>query len=280
MRIALVANPGSGKGTEPEEIARRLRLYGPEVTLLELGDPVPEGIDRLVVAGGDGSVGPCAAAAGEAGVPLAVIPVGTANDFASFHDLPADLDGACALAAEGTRTAAQELARIDGRPFVNVASGGLAPVAAERAKPMKKALGPGAYVLGAVSAGVTGDPFRCVARVDEAIVFDDEAWQVIVASTGAFGGGAELDETDSADGRLDLVAVPAGSRLELPGRALAMRRGDLGSQDGVVHASGRTVVLDVEARTPFNVDGEIVACETGRVEFTVTPAAYELVIPR
>lgn len=278
MRIALVANPGSGKGTEPEEIAARLRALGSEVELLELGDRVRGGVDRVVVAGGDGSVGLCAAAAGEAGVALAVIPIGTANDFASFHDLPTDLGDACALAVNGARTVARELARMDGRPFVNVASGGLAPVAAQRAKPMKKVLGPGAYVLGAVSAGVTGDPFHCVARVDGRTVFDDEAWQVIVASTGAFGGGAELEETDPADGRLDLVAVPAGSRLGLPGRALAMRRGDLGSQDGVAHADGRTIVLDVEEKTLFNVDGEIVACESGRVEFTVAPAAYRLVL--
>lgn len=276
MRIALVANPGAGKGVSAADLAARL---GERVETFELGEPLPEGVERVVVAGGDGSIGPCAEAAGALGVPLAVIPIGTANDFARFHSLPTDLDEACALARGGTRTLALELARIDGRPFVNVASGGLAPMAAERAQPLKGALGPVAYALGAVAAGLTGDPFHCAARVDGETVFDGDAWQVIVASSGAFGGGAEVEEADPGDGRLDLVAVPAGSRLELPGRAAAMRRGDLAGQEDVVHAVGRSVELEVAPETPFNVDGEVVACERGTVRFAVEPRAFGLVVP-
>jgi len=248
------------------------------VTALGLGDPVPDDIDRLVVAGGDGSIGPYAAIAAERGIPVAVVPVGTANDFARFHGLPEDPEEALALAVSGERTARLELARMDGRPFVNVASGGLAPVAAERAQPMKKALGPFAYAIGAVAAGVSADPFTAVVHVDGAGVFDGEAWQLIVASSGAFGGGAEVEEADPSDGRLDVVVVPSGSRLALPGRAIAMRRGELAGQDDVVHAAGHGISVEVEPATRFNVDGEVVACERGTVEFTVEPAAFALVV--
>ncbi len=276
MPIALYANPGSGKGVSAEDLAARL---GGDVQTLSLGDPLPDGVERVVVAGGDGSVGPCAEAAGRAGVPLAVVAVGTANDFARFHALPDDLDEALELAATGERVTRLELARIDGRPFVNVASGGLAPVAAEKAQPLKQVLGPFAYAVGAVAAGATADPFRCTVRVDGEVVFDDEAWQLIVASSGAFGGGAEVEEADPADGRLDVVAVPAGSRLTLPGRAIAMRRGDLAGQDDVVHRSGHAISVDVQPATLFNVDGEVVECERGTVEFTVQRDAFDLVVP-
>ncbi len=271
-----MANPGSGRGASPDELAAAIEA---EVVLAELGGPLPEDVDRVIVAGGDGSIGPCAEAAGTAGIPLAVVPVGTANDFARFHGLPFDLEEALALAAAGDRLRRLELARIDGRPFVNVASGGMAPVAAERAQPLKKALGPFAYAVGAVAAGVTAEAFRCVARVDGELVFDGEAFQLIVASSGAFGGGADVEEADPADGRLDLIAVPAGSRLSLPGRAIAMRRGDLAQQDDVTHATGREIEIDVEPATPFNVDGEVVACEHGTVRFTVEPRAFDLVVP-
>jgi diacylglycerol kinase family enzyme len=276
MKVALVANPGSGRGTSPDELAAAL---GADVVRVELGAPLPDGVERVVVAGGDGSIGPCAEAAGAAGVPLAVIPVGTANDFARFHELPFGFDDALELALRGQTLQTLELARMDGRPFVNVASGGLAPVAAERAQPLKKAFGPFAYALGAVAAGVTAEAFRCVARVDGEVVFDGEAFQLIIASSGAFGGGAEVEEANPADGRIDLVAVPAGSRLSLPGRAIAMRRGDLAQQDDVTHATGHEIELDVQPATPFNVDGEVVACERGTVRFTVEPRAYDLVVP-
>ena len=271
MKIALVSNPGSGKGTELSP--------PPGVTLLSLDDRVPDDVERLVVAGGDGSVGPYAAVAAERGIPLGVVPVGTANDFARFHDLPTDPGEALELALTGERTQRLELARMDGRPFVNVASGGLAPVAAEKAQPLKQALGPFAYAVGAVAAGATADPFHCVVRVDGETVFDDEAWQLIVASSGAFGGGAEVEEANPEDGVLDVVAVPAGSRLTLPGRAVAMRRGDLAGMDDVVHRTGHEITVEVQPETLFNVDGEVVACERGTVRFTVEPAAFDLLVP-
>lgn len=271
MKIALVTNPASGSATDLDAPDHVLRVA--------IGDPIPPEAERVIVAGGDGSIGPYAAEAGERGIPIGVVPVGTANDFARFHGLPADPAEALELAMAGRATRRLELARMDGRPFVNVASGGLAPVAAEKAEPLKKALGPFAYAVGAVAAGVTGDPFQCLVRVDGETVFDGEAWQLIVASSGAFGGGAEVEEADPRDGRIDVVAVPAGSRLTLPGRAIAMRRGDLAGQDDVTHATGHAIHVEVQPETRFNVDGEVVACERGTVEFTVKPAAFDLVVP-
>ena len=54
----------------------------------EVEAAVESGAERIVVAGGDGSIAPVAAAAGAAGIPLAVVPAGTANDFARRIGLP------------------------------------------------------------------------------------------------------------------------------------------------------------------------------------------------
>ena len=59
---------------------------------------------------------------------------------------------------DGERTRRLELARLGGRPFVNVASPGLAPVAAARRSGLKSALGPLAYAAGALQAAVTARP--------------------------------------------------------------------------------------------------------------------------
>lgn len=89
------------------------------------------------MAGGDGSIAPAAAAAASAGIPLAVIPAGTANDFARELDLPRDIEEACRLAAAGRETRSLDLGRMGERPFVNIASAGLAPVAASEASGLK-----------------------------------------------------------------------------------------------------------------------------------------------
>src|SRR4051812_17465223 len=83
--------------------------------------------ERLVVAGGDGTIGPVADLAGRLDVPLGVVPGGTANDFARATGLPLDPVEAAVVAVTGSRLRRFELGRLgDGRPFVNVASAGLA----------------------------------------------------------------------------------------------------------------------------------------------------------
>ena len=136
---------------------------------------------------------PVAELAGRLGVPLGVIPGGTANDFVRACELPLDPVEAAELAVASTSLRRLELGRLgDGRPFVNVASAGLASVAARRAAPLKPRLGPLAYAVGAVRAAATAAPLPCAVRADGETVFEGEAWQVIVAVTGAFGGGSEV----------------------------------------------------------------------------------------
>ena len=187
--------------------------------------------ERLVVAGGDGTIGPFAALAGWLGVPLAVIPAGTANDFASAHGLPDDLREAAELAATGTHTRTLDLGQLaDGQPFVNVASAGLASVAARRAEPLKRRLGPLAYAVGAARAAATAHPLPTAVRADGREVFAGACWQAIVAVSGAFGGGSGVAEADPRDGALDVVLLPAGSRLGLARRAWGLRRQTIAQQ--------------------------------------------------
>ena len=281
MRIALICNPQSGRGVDAEGTAAQLRDCGADV--VEVGH-TPDQVEardaeRLVVVAGDGMVGPAAALASERGVPLAVVPAGTANDFARDRSLPTDSDEAAQLAATGERTIPMELARIDGRPFVNAASAGLSTSAASRAKPFKQVLGPFAYVVGAVVAGAVSPSVRSVARVDGREVFSGRAWQIIVAATGAFGGGSEVDEANPHDGRLDLLVMPAGSRLRLPLMARSMRRGDLARRPETVHEVGDVIEIEVPAGTSFNVDGEVVEPAGATVRFTAEAGAFQLVVP-
>ena len=294
MHLVLCTNPASGGGSDaPEAIAAALRGRGATVTaraISDLGDPAASvdaataaavigDAQRLVVAGGDGSIGLAASAAAAAGVPLAVVATGTANDFARALELPGDLDAACALASDpDAHVRALDLAAAGARPFVNAAGAGLAPAAARSAKPFKKALGPLAYAVGALHAGATTHPLAVTVTVDGNTVFDGDAWQLVVGNTGAFGGGSSTGAADPADGALDVAVVPAGSRLALARRAYGMRTGRLVHQDDVVHARGARVEVQARDAAAFNVDGEV--CHPGPpATFTVRPRAFELLVP-
>jgi diacylglycerol kinase (ATP) len=279
MRLALVANPRSGAGPDPEELASRLRSLGAADVRVWPVDQAGEAEgDRLVAAGGDGTVGCCAARAAQLGVPLAVVPAGTANDFARALGLPDDLDAALRLAVDGRDLRALELGRVaDGPPFVNVVNAGLAPVAAREAAPLKARLGSLAYAVGAVRAAVRTAPLECRVRLDDGELFGGGAWQVIVSCTGAFGGGSEVGAADPADGLLDVTVLPAGSRIGLLRRAVGLRRGDIAAQAGVVHGRGHVVDLRLPPGAEVNVDGELV--RRSRLRLTAQRAAFELVVP-
>jgi len=281
VRIALIANAASGGGLDPLPLVATMRRHGAEVRACGC-DPVhleavaAWGPDRIAVAGGDGTIGAVAELAGRLGVPLAVIPMGTANDFARNAELPLEVEAACVLAATGEALRPLELGRLaDDRPFVNVASAGLASAAARRAEPFKR-LGPLAYPVGAVRAAATEPPLRCTVRADGRAVFEGEAWQAIVAVTGAFGGGAEIGAADPDDGVLDATVLPAGSRLGLARRAWGLRRGTIAEQGDVRHVRGHVIEVELPPGTEFNVDGEV--RDEGMERITVTRGAFELVV--
>jgi len=284
VRIALTANTASGGGLDPEPLVEAMREHGAEVELfgcesdelerLAAGTPP----DRIAVAGGDGTIGAAADTAGRLGVPLAVIPLGTANDYARSNHLPDDPVEAAELAATGEATRLLELGRLaDGRAFVNVASAGLAAEAARYASPFKRVLGPLAYGVGALLAAATEAPLACEIRVDGATAFSGGAWQVIVSVSGAFGGGSEVGIADPGDGVLEVTVIPAGSRLALARRAWGMRRANITEQKPVENHRGRIVEIRLPPGTELNVDGEV--RESGLERVSVKSAAYELIVP-
>lgn len=294
MRLALITNRRSGTAPDPAELAARLAADGAAVDYVpieQIADPdcgaledgalaalQAEGApDRIAVAGGDGSIGPAALCAARLGVPLAVIAVGTANDFARAKRLPLDdLEQACALARDvHARTRHAELGRAGERPFVNAAAAGLSVAAANAAKPHKSRLGPLAYAVGAIKAAVIATPLRCAVSCDRGVCFEGRIWQVVVGVTGAFGGGSEIGVTSAQDGQLDVAVVPAGSRTGLVRRAYGMRTGRLTEQSDVVHRRGATIDVAVAGHPTFNVDGETCRCEPAR--FTLHPGGFDVV---
>lgn len=90
------------------------------------------GAPRLVVGGGDGTLGSAAGILAASGSELAVLPLGTRNHFARQLGIPLDLAEAAKLAAQGRATAV-DLGEAGDRTFINNASlGAYAQLVRER----------------------------------------------------------------------------------------------------------------------------------------------------
>jgi lipid kinase YegS len=136
-----------------------------------VAEAVADGVTRVIAGGGDGSVNEVAAglvAIEPARRPdLGILPLGTANDFATACGIPSDPVAALQLAVEG-RAVPADVGRCNEAVFVNVASGGFgAEITADTPVALKNFLGGGAYTLMgllkaamAVPVNLDGEPLR------------------------------------------------------------------------------------------------------------------------
>jgi lipid kinase YegS len=124
-----------------------------------------DGIEVVVAAGGDGTVNEVVSGLMTKAAPcrssVAVVPFGTANDFASGCGIPrGDPLAALELAAQGEATPI-DVGQVNDRYFINVASGGFgARVTAETPRPMKQVLGGAAYSLMGLVTAARMTPYR------------------------------------------------------------------------------------------------------------------------
>src|SRR5690348_8858832 len=92
-------------------------------------DAARRGVDVVVAAGGDGTINEVVNGLDGYDVPLGIIPVGTANDFARQVGLPPDADHAMDVILQ-RKPRRLDTASLNGRRFLNVSTGGLAADAA------------------------------------------------------------------------------------------------------------------------------------------------------
>ena len=139
LDVAIILNPGSGRGNGDELTARLIQLFamaGRDATVLVAGPGrsvadqarrvVDDGCRIAVAAGGDGTVNAVASAVAGTDIPLAVLPLGTLNHFAKDLDIPLDLEPAVRLVTQGVRRQV-DAGEVNGALFVNNSSIGVYP---------------------------------------------------------------------------------------------------------------------------------------------------------
>jgi lipid kinase YegS len=148
---------------------------------------------------------------------LAVLPLGTANDFARGLGIPQGDPLAALVAAAESPLSPFDVGLVNGRPFINVASGGFAAeITARTPLPMKKALGGVAYSIAGLFAAPDLKPYPCQLMLAGQTIDLDIA-TLAIGNCRLAGGGFEVAPVAcSSDGLLDLVIVPAVPLADLP----------------------------------------------------------------
>lgn len=249
---------------------------------------------RIVVAGGDGSLHAVVRALHRrrdlAGRTLALLPLGTGNDFARGAGIPLDIEEAARLVLTGHARPVDLLVDEVGEIVVNNVHAGAGALAARHGATWKSRLG--SIGLGGLNLGKLGYPIgaartalrpptlRLRVKVDGAVVhdLDQPLLMVAIGNGSSVGGGAEVNpDADPESGVLDVVVtrwIPPLARISY---AAHLRRGEHPQREDVLHLTGTTVSLTGEEFW-ISADGEIYGPERQRT-WRVERAAYSMVLP-
>jgi diacylglycerol kinase (ATP) len=286
-RVLLLHNAKARRGGGAlEPVCARLEAGGLAVTvepfenLPEIARDITrlhESCDAVVVCGGDGSISSAAPAVMESGLPLGIIPAGTANDLARTLSIPLDFAAAADLVIAG-QTKRIDVGMVNGHAFFNVASIGLSSELAQRLDPeIKKRYGRLGYAVAALRILSSARRFR--ARiVEKGNGTRVKTYQIAVGNGRLYGGGNVVAETAAIDdGRLDLYSLEMPNLWKSMLMARAFRTGTHGAWKEV--RTARCVEFNVETRRPMpvNTDGEIVTATPAH--FQVLPAAVCVFAP-
>lgn len=316
-KAALVYNPIKVDADQLRELVTRVSAEAGwseplfyETTVDDLGDDVTrqaldEGVDSVLVAGGDGTVRAVSEAMVGSGVPLTIVPSGTGNLLARNLLLPLDgPEDMIRAAFDGDREDIDigfaRLRRGDGdiaeHAFVVMGGMGLdAAMIANTNPQLKKSVGWVAYVDGAARSLVSAKPFRIMYELPGHRLHSARVQSVLFANCGSLPAGLELiPEASVSDGQIDVVIVqPKGPlgwvlvwrrvawdnsvlrRFRTGRRILALRTRD----SAVRYARGEGIEIGANEPRPVQLDGDEFG-EAVHVAVRVEPGGLRIAIPR
>ena len=235
-------------------------------------------VDRVVIAGGDGTLNAAARGIIDTGLPLGILPAGTANDLARTLGIPEDCGEAARIVAEG-HTRRIDMGLVNENPFFNVASIGLSAELARRlSREVKKRYGRLGYALTALGVLAQAKPFRAFIAEPGARPTRVKTLQIAVGNGRYYGGGMAVEkDADIDDGHLDLYSLEFQRAWKLALMARSFRYGEHGAWEEV--RATRGTAFEIRTRKPrsINADGEIVGQTPAR--FAIMPKALTVFVP-
>lgn len=228
-----------------------------------------ERVDVVVAIGGDGTVNEALNGITGSDVPLGIIPLGTANDFARQTGIPLDPDHAMDVVLR-TRPSLIDVAELNGRRFLNASTAGIgAEATAETPADAKEALGALAYAITGVRKLAE---LQSIGARFEAPGFDFESrFLVLAVGNGRSTGGGTLltPKASFVDGLLDVCVVEARARRGFARLTLKLRKGEHLDAPGVRYLQVPWLRVHADRPITVNVDGE--PQELATLEYRVHP---------
>lgn len=300
MTAKVILNPYSNRWNSQKrwpEAETALKAAGVEFELVvsqkkgqivDLADQaVREKYAPIIVAGGDGSIGDAAnglmRAAQSIDVqppPLAIMPLGSANDLVYVLGLPIDLGAAARVIAAG-KTKAMDLGRLNDRFFVNNSAAGLEPYVTLKHEKIHWIKGMARYLVAAVQAIMDKPEWEGDLAWDEQ-KYSGKLSLISVGNGRRTGGFFMTPHADPFDGNLTFAFGYRSTRLglfqALP-RAFNEEKNSYVEMEGMREVHARRISIHLNKPSPAHTDGELLPIWIQDFEYEILPACLRIVLP-
>ena len=236
------------------------------------------GVETVIAGGGDGTINEVSTALIQSqggNIPaLGILPLGTANDFATSVGIPDDLDKALKLAIAANATAIDMVQVNDKTCFINMATGGFGTrITTETPEKLKAALGGVSYFIHGLMRMDTLKPDVCDIRGED-FHWQGKALVIGIGNGRQAGGGQQLCPTALINDGLLQLRIFTGEEL-LPGLLSALTQ----SEDNPNIIEGASSWFDIRAphEITFNLDGEPLSGQEFHIE--ILPEALRCRLP-
>ncbi|WP_253450753.1 diacylglycerol/lipid kinase family protein [Natronospira proteinivora] len=287
-RVELIVNPAAGQGRAgemAEALEKHLRELGASlVTHLTMGpgqgvalarELAESGARTLAVAGGDGTlfeiINGCLQSDGP--VPdLALIPLGSGNDFAKSLGIPMEWEDACDRLVLGTKRRV-DVGQCNDLFFINSLGIGLDAQIAKASQSSSWIPRQSRY-MSALLRSLIGKRATPIKLSHDQGELEQSVTLVVVANGSYEGGHFQLaPHADIEDGRLDLVIAPDMSRRAIMRYLPLALDGEVEGIPGYQRWLTRRVRIQLPEPTLVHADGEIIYHRAKRLEIGILPGA-------
>lgn len=270
-RVILFYNPNSGNGLFKNNLdliierfqskdfqvvpIRAAKGFAIEQVLQEIE---VEDYRQIIVAGGDGTINICVNSMlkNNIDLPLAIFPVGTANDFAYYFDLPNDIESMVDVAM-GEHTTYADIGVCNDKYFVNVAALGTLVDVSQKTDPnLKNTLGILSYYLKGLTEIGNLKPLKVTLHTDKKTYREKMYFMVVMNGISAGGFKRISPHSEVNDGKLDVVLFKEMPFIELGPLLLNIIQGRHPKHRNVLYLQTETLTVESQEEISTDIDGE------------------------
>lgn len=236
------------------------------------------GVETVIAGGGDGTINEVSTALIQCqgvNVPaLGILPLGTANDFATSVGIPDALDNALKLAIAGTAVEIDMAQVNDKTCFINMATGGFGTrITTETPEKLKAALGGVSYLIHGLMRMDALKPDRCEIR-GENFQWQGDALVIGIGNGRQAGGGQQLCPDALINDGLLQLRIFTGEEL-LPALLSTLKQPE--ENPNIIDGTSSWFDIQAPHEITFNLDGEPLSGQQFHIE--ILPAALRCRLP-